>query len=227
MNTPITEIFSAQNIIFMLKGARVSILVALCSVFFGTIFGILAAICKISKNKALRIVGNIYVELIRGTPMLLQLTFFYLGVPTIYRMITGNYLSMDPLLTGIIALSINSGAYSCELIRGGINSIDKGQWEAGKSIGLTNSQIMRKIILPQSFKVIVPPLANELIVLIKDSSLVSTIGALELMKSSSILGTQYFNPVYPLMGAGVIYLVLTLVISKFTSIIERRMSESD
>jgi len=227
MNVTIQEIFTAENIAFMLRGAGVSILVAICSVFFGTLLGILAATCKISKNKILQVIGNFYVELIRGTPMLLQLTFLFLGVPTMYKMITGNYLSMEPVLTGIIALSINSGAYSCELIRSAINSIDKGQWEAGKSIGLTNSQIMKKIILPQSFKIIIPPLANELIVLIKDSSLISTIGAVELMKASTILGTRYYNPIYPLMGAGLVYLVLTLVISKLTSVLERRMSESD
>ena len=227
MNVPISEIFSAQNIVFMLKGAWVSVLVAVCCVIFGTLLGVIAATCKISKNKFLHVISNVYVEVIRGTPMLLQLTFFFLGVPTFYRMITGSYLGMDPVVTGIIALSINSGAYTCELIRSAINSIDKGQWEAGKSIGLTNSQIMKRIILPQSFKIIVPPLANELIVLIKDSSLVSTIGAVELMKASTILGTQYFNFVLPLLGAGLVYLVLTLIISKLTSILERRLSESD
>ena len=145
----------------------------------------------------------------------------------VYQMITGNYLSVDALTIGIIAIGINSGAYVCELIRGAINSIDKGQWEAGMSLGLNHNQILLKIILPQSFKRIIPPLANEFIVLIKDSSLISTIGVYDLMKTSNILGTKYYNYFYPMIFAGLVYLVLTLLISQITSRIEKRMAESD
>ena len=145
----------------------------------------------------------------------------------VYQMITGNYLSVDALTIGIIAIGINSGAYVCELIRGAINSIDKGQWEAGMSLGLNHNQILLKIILPQSFKRIIPPLANEFIVLIKDSSLISTIGVYDLMKTSNILGAKYYNYFYPMIFAGLVYLVLTLLISQITSRIEKRMAESD
>ena len=159
--------------------------------------------------------------------MLLQLSFFYLGIPMLYQMTTGNYLEVDPLIMGILAIGINSGAYSCELIRGAINSIDKGQWEAGKAIGLKHSQIMVKIILPQAFKRIIPAMANEFITLIKDSSLVSTIGVVDLMKSSTILGTRYYNYFFPMIGAGIVYLFLTLITSRITTGIERRLAESD
>ena len=150
-----------------------------------------------------------------------------MGVPMIYQMITGNYLGMDALAVGILGIGINSGAYVCELIRGAINSIDKGQWEAGKSLGLTQNQILIKIILPQSFKRIIPPLANEFIVLIKDSSLVSTIGVYDLMQTSNILGGKYYNYFVPMIGAALVYLVLTLVISHFTMKLEKRLAESD
>ena len=182
---------------------------------------------QICKNIILKGIGRVYVDLIRGTPMLLQLSFIYLGVPMIYQMITGNYLGMDALAVGILGIGINSGAYVCELIRGAINSIDKGQWEAGKSLGLTQSQILMKIILPQSFKRIIPPLANEFIVLIKDSSLVSTIGVYDLMQTSNILGGKYYNYFVPMIGAALVYLVLTLVISHFTMKLEKRLAESD
>lgn len=221
------KIFTSENIWFMLKGAQISLLVAVLGTVFGTVFGVIAAVCKISKSKILRLIGNVYVELIRGTPMLLQLSFLYLGIPMLYQMITGNYWSAPALTMGIIGISINSGAYSCELIRSAINAIDKGQWEAGMSIGLNRSQIMKKIILPQSFKRIIPPLANEFITLIKDSSLISTIGVVDLMKTSTILGARYYNYFFPMIGTGVVYLILTLITSKITAQIERKMAESD
>ncbi len=223
----IVKIFSSENILFMLRGMRISIIVAFCAIVMGIVLGILGAICKMSRSRLLRIIGNVYVEFIRGTPMLLQLSFFYLGIPMLYQMITGKYLEVNPLLMGILAIGINSGAYSCELIRSSINAIDKGQWEAGMSIGLTRSKILKKIILPQSFKRIIPPLTSEFITLIKDSSLVSTIGVVDLMKSSNILGARYYNYFFPMIGAALIYLVLTLTISKFTGQLERKLAESD
>ena len=223
----IVKIFTLENILFMLNGAKISIIVAVSCLICGTLLGTLTASFKISKNPILSAIASIYVDIIRGTPMLLQLSFFYLGFPMLYQMITGNYLSVDPLLMGIIAISINSGAYVSELIRGAINSIDKGQWEAGKSLGLTEKQTLKKIILPQSFKRIVPPLANEFIVLIKDSSLVSTIGVYDLMKTSNILGTNYYNYFYPMIAAALIYFILTVCISQVTKKIEERMALSD
>ncbi|MDD5792313.1 MAG: amino acid ABC transporter permease [Erysipelotrichaceae bacterium] len=221
------KIFTTENILFMLKGARISLLIAICGTGMGIVLGVIAAILKISRNRFLNLIGGLYVEIIRGTPMLLQLSFFYLGVPALYQQLTGNYWSAPALLVGIVAIAINSGAYSCELIRSAINSIDKGQWEAGMSIGLSRNEIMKEIILPQSFKRILPPLANEFIVLIKDSSLVSTIGVVDLMKSSTILGTKYYNYFVPMIGTAIVYLTLTLITSKLTSIMERRLAESD
>ena len=223
----ILKIFTPENLMFMFEGVKISLLVAVFGLVIGTVMGTLAASCRISRSKILKAIGRIYVDVIRGTPMLLQLSFFYLGLPMVYQMITGKYLSVDALMIGIAAIGINSGAYVCELIRGAINSIDKGQWEAGMSLGLNHKQILMKIILPQSFKRIIPPLANEFIVLIKDSSLISTIGVYDLMKTSNILGGKYYNYFYPMIFAGLVYLVLTLLISQVTSKIEKRMAESD
>lgn len=223
----ILKIFTLENILFLFEGVKISLLIAICSLILGTIIGTLLASFRISKNVVLRIIGRVYVDLIRGTPMLLQLSFLYLGFPMVYQLITGEYLGMDALAVGIIGIGMNSGAYVCELIRGAINSIDKGQWEAGKSLGLTQNQILMKIILPQSFKRIIPPLANEFIVLIKDSSLVSTIGVYDLMQSSKILGGKYYNYFLPMIAVAMVYLVLTLVISHFTMKLEKRLAESD
>ena len=124
-------------------------------------------------------------------------------------------------------MSINSGAYSAELIRSGIESIDVGQWEAGKSLGLSRFKIMKLIILPQAFKRIIPPMVSEFIVLIKDSSLVSSIGATELLKGSQILGSRYYNYIIPLFMAAIVYLFMTLTISMLAKRLEKRMKVYD
>lgn len=221
------KFLTAENISYMLQGAAMSIVVAVASLFFGTILGVLGAAAKMSKNKVIRAIGAIYVQIIRGTPMMLQILFFYLGGPVIWRFIFGRVFTPNPFIVGIIAISINSGAYSTELIRSAIQSIDKGQWEASKALGLTYKQMMRLVILPQSFKRILPPFISEFITLIKDSSLLSSIGAVELLTSAKILGANYYNYIIPLCMASVIYLVMTMTISYFANKIERRLAESD
>ena len=184
---------TADNLIFLLQGAGKSLLLAACALFFGLILGVLGAAAKISKHKILRLIGNVYVELIRGTPMLLQILFLYIAFPLLMRSITGERFIPDPYVCGAIAMSINSGAYSTELIRSGIMGVDKGQWEACEVLGLNYTQTMKLIILPQAFKRIIPPIVSEFITLIKDSSLISVLGATELLYSAQILGANTFN----------------------------------
>ena len=205
----------------------VSLSMAGLSLFIGLIFGILGASAKISKNRLLRILGNIYVEVIRGTPMLLQIMLIFNVVPIIVTQITGEVFRMNYFLIGVVAMSINSGAYTTELIRSGINGIDKGQWEACETLGLSRWQTMRLVILPQAFKRIVPPLISEFITLIKDSSLVSIIGLVELLNSAKVLGNQYYEFMSPYCLAGVYYLVMTLTISYIAKKIERKLAVSD
>lgn len=223
----VQKIITWENLSYMVKGAGISLVIAIGALVFGTILGILGAAGKISKYKFLRILASTYVELIRGTPMLLQILFIFLGFPTIYQTITGSYIRLNPYLVGWIAMSINSGAYTTELIRSGILSIDKGQWEACKTLGLNYMQTMRFVILPQAFKQIIPPLVSEFIVLIKDSSLISVIGAVELLQSASVLGNNYYSYITPLLIASVMYLVMTLTISYFARRLERRLAASD
>lgn len=154
-------------------------------------------------------------------------TVFDLGVPSIVRSITGNPFNPSVYLIGVVALSINSGAYTTELIRSAIQAVDAGQWEASRTLGLGYRQMMRFIILPQAFKRIIPPLVSEFITLIKDSSLLSTIGVVELLQSAKTIGTYTYNYVPPLLMASVVYLALTLTISRFSSKLEERMALSD
>ena len=212
---------------YLLKGAQLSVFIAAVSVFFGVILGTLGAAGKMSKNKVLNVLATIYVELFRGTPMMMQITFAFLALPALITKIIGKAVRFKPLLTGIIAIAVNSGAYTTELIRSGINSVDKGQFEAADTLGLTNYQKMKMVILPQAFKKILPPLVSEFITLIKDSSLLSTIGVVELMKSATTIGANKYAYLPPLTVASGIYLVLNLIISFFSSRLERRLSASD
>ena len=164
------SIFTPENLLFLLKGAMTSLGIAALSLLIGFVFGVLGASAKISNNKILRAIANVYVEVIRGTPMLLQIMIIFNVVPIIITEITGNVFRMNYYLIGVVAMSINSGAYTTELIRSGINGVDKGQWEACQTLGLSRWQTMRFVILPQAFKRIVPPLVSEFITLIKDSS---------------------------------------------------------
>lgn len=227
MFTAFWDILTVDNLIYLFKGAMVALSMAALSLLIGLIFGILGASAKISKNRFLRILGNIYVEVIRGTPMLLQIMLIFNVVPIIITQITGNVFRMDYFLIGVVAMSINSGAYTTELIRSGINGVDKGQWEACETLGLSRWQTMCLVILPQAFKRIIPPLISEFITLIKDSSLVSVIGAVELLNSARVLGNQYYEFMSPYCIAGVYYLIMTLTISYFAKKLERKLAVSD
>jgi len=208
----------------LLRGATATLEVTFGALALGLFLGILAGTCRISRRLYIRIFADVYIQVIRGTPMLLQIFFFYLGFPQIYMMITGEGISPDPLITGIIALGINSGAYNAEIIRAGIQSINKGQMEAARSSGLSHTQAMIFVILPQALRRMIPPLANELIVLLKDSSLISTIGVAELMYSAKVLGAKYYTYVPFLVGAGCIYLTLTFSFSRLFNALERKLS---
>ena len=221
------KVFTVENILYLGQGALMSLGIAILSLFIGLILGTLGASAKRSKYLVLRVIGNFYVEIIRGTPMLLQILILFSVVPSIYTAITGGILRINVYLIGIIAMSINSGAYSTELIRSGINGVDKGQWEACETLGLSQWQTMRYVVLPQAFKLIVPPIISEFVTLIKDSSLISCIGAVELLKSSQILGTQYFDAMSPYTIAAVFYLIMTISISYLGKRVEKRLAVSD
>lgn len=221
------EVFTLANILYLAKGALLSIGIAALSLLFGLILGTLGATGKRSKHALPRNIANVYVTIIRGTPLLLQILLIFSVIPSMYTAITGKILRIDPLLIGVLAMSINSGAYQTELIRSGVNAVDKGQWEACETLGLSNWKTLKLVILPQAFKRIVPPLISEFITLIKDSSLISCIGAVELLKGAQIIGAQYFDVMSPYMLAAIFYLVMTCVVSMIGMKVEKRLSVSD
>lgn len=221
------EVFTLANILYLAKGALLSIGIAALSLLFGLIIGTLGATGKRSKHALPRDIANVYVTIIRGTPLLLQILIIFSVIPSMYTAMTGKILRIDPLLIGVLAMSINSGAYQTELIRSGVNAVDKGQWEACETLGLSNWKTLKLVILPQAFKRIVPPLISEFITLIKDSSLISCIGAVELLKGAQIIGAQYFDVMSPYMLAAIFYLVMTCVVSMIGMKVEKRLSVSD
>ncbi len=212
---------------YLLTGTLFTLLITLAAAAIGISLGLVVGLGRISRNRLAATAASIYVQLIRGTPMLLQIMFLFFGIPQLYRAVTGNTMFLEPIIAGILALGINSAAYTAEIVRAGIQSIDKGQMEAARSLGLTYKQAMRFVILPQAFRRIIPPLANEFIVLLKDTSLVSAIGATELMYRSRVMGAKYYAYVQFLMGAAVIYLTLTIVFSQLVARLERRLAVSD
>ena len=171
----------ASSFPLLLEGALVTIKITALSVSFGLLIGLLASIARMSKFWVIKMLASLYVDFIRGTPLLVQIFIIYFALP----MITG--VRVDPLFAAITACSINSGAYVAEIFRAGIESIDKGQMEAGRSLGMTWGQTMYYIIIPQAFKRVIPPLGNEFIAMLKDSSLVSVIGFEELTRRGQLI----------------------------------------
>lgn len=208
---------------YIFEGLFHTILIALFAVIIGIIIGTVIAIIRnnYEVNKKFRVVNSIskmYVDIIRGTPVILQLMIIYY---VIFKSVNINIL-----IVGVIAFGINSGAYVSEIIRAGINSIDKGQMEAGLSLGLKYSEVMRLIILPQAIRNILPALGNEFITLLKETSVGAYIGIVELTKASDIIASRTYDYFFPLIIIAIIYLIMTLGLSKLVNVMERRLNNA-
>ena len=201
----------------LLQGAGLTILLTLVSIFFGLILGLLLALGRLSKNVFFDRLSQFYIWLFRGTPLLLQIFFIYYALPTFTP------ITIDALPAAFIALSLNSGAYLAEIIRAAIQSIDKGQMEASKALGMSFTQAMRRIIIPQSYRRLIPPTGNEFIALLKDSSLVSIIAMTELMRTTSLLANSSGNAIYYIPCA-ILYLAMTTMFTFVFSKLEKKYS---
>ena len=205
---------------FLLKGAGYTLQLSIGGMFFGLLLGFILALMRLSPIWPVRWLARFYISIFRGTPLIAQLFMIYYGLPQFG-------IELDPIPSAMIGLSLNTAAYAAETLRAAISSIDKGQWEACETIGLNYVQTMRYVILPQAFKRIIPPLISEFITLIKDSSLIFTIGAVELLATASVIGANTFNYLVPLTATGAIYLVMTLCISAIARYVEGRLAVSD
>ena len=206
---------------YILEGLFHTIIIALFAVIICIVIGILVSLIRNNyeingKNKLLYKIANLYVNIIRGTPVILQLMIIYY---VIFKSVNINIV-----IVGIIAFGINSGAYVSEIIRAGINSIPKGQMEAGFSLGLRYRTVMREIILPQAIRNILPALGNEFITLLKETSVGAYIGIIELTKASDIIASRTYDYFFPIIIIAIIYLIMTLGLSKLVNIMERRLN---
>lgn len=205
-----------DNIPILLQGAVITIQITVMAVGCGFFIGMIAALVNLSRFKIVRLLVKCYVELFRGTPLLVQIFMIYFALP----MVIGQ--SINPYVAAVTACSINSGAYVSEIFRAGIQSIDKGQMEAGRSLGFTWAQTMRYIVMPQAFKAIIPPLGNEFIAMMKDTSLVSVIGFEELTRRGQLIIARTYGSFEIWTAVAIIYLIMTLSISQLVAFLERR-----
>lgn len=212
--------FLSNYYMFFINGAKFTIFIAFFTVLIGVMLGVVLALMKLSKKKILNLIATAYVEFIRGTPLLVQLYIVFYGLPHIG-------INLPEFVAGIIALSVNSAAYVAEIIRAGIQAVDKGQMEAARSLGMPPGMAMRYIIIPQAIKNILPALGNEFIVVIKESSIASIIGIHELMYNADTVRGNTFQPFAPLIVAAIIYFLMTFTLSKIVGTFERRMKTSD
>ena len=203
----------------LLDGIGVTIKVTILALIIGLILGFLIALCNLSKNKLLRSIGGIYTDVIRGTPSVTQLMIIYFVVfASIHR---------AQCVIAALAFGTNSGAYVSEIIRAGILSIDAGQMEAGRALGLTKGMTMRHIIIPQALKNVFPALCNEFIVLIKETAIVGYVGLMDIQKAGDFIKSATFLAFMPLVGTAIIYYVLIKILNIFLKRIELKLRQSD
>lgn len=204
---------------YWLKGISFSLQITALAAIIGLLIGIGIAMAKLSQHKILNKMANVYIDLIRGTPVLVQILFIYLVVLA--------DSGLPKIVVGAIAFGVNSGAYVAEIIRAGIQGLDKGQMEAARSLGMPYGMAMRHIILPQAFRKILPTLVNEFIVLIKETSVMGYIAGNDILRASNIIISQTGKATEPLITAAIIYLILTGTFTFIMRKIERRLSAGD
>lgn len=205
----------------LLSGAAMTIELTTIAVAVGLVIGTFVGMARVSSFRPVKVLAAIYVDFIRGTPLLVQIFIVYFGIPQLIGS------PMPPFVAAIIALGVNSGAYVAEIVRAGIQSIDKGQMEAARSLGMTYAQSMAYIIMPQAMRRIIPPLGNEFIAMLKDSSLVSVIAMEELFRKGQIIYTRTYRPFEIYMAVALLYLIMTLTVSRFVQFTERRLKVGD
>jgi polar amino acid transport system permease protein len=216
-------------VLFARGGIVVTIVVTVASYFFIVIVGLLGGLGRISKNKLIHGIASLYVEIVRGIPLLVQLIAWYFVSPVLIHKL-GLWLNSqslaeyraNPITTAIVAITVCYGAYMSEIVRSGIQSVPKGQMEAARSLGMSYFQAMRYVVLPQAFRIILPPMGNEFISLLKDSSLVSVVAVADLTRRGREFMAAHFDPIETWLMVALLYLIMTIVAARVVSYIEKR-----
>ena len=210
---------SGNRWLLILSGLKITLIIAVFAVLIGTVLGCIFALMKVSGNRILRAIAEVYTTVLRGIPLATQLMIFYFVVFA--------PLGWDRLVVAIISYGINSGAYCTEIFRAGIQGVDRGQTEAGRSLGLSKSQTLLKIVLPQAVKAVLPTYTSEFIVLIKETSVASFIAVMDMTKAGDMIRNATYNAWIPLLSCAIIYLILTVGLTKLFGLFEKRLAKSD
>lgn len=213
--------FISKYYSYYIDGTITTLQISFFGVIFGSLVGVILCLMRLSSKKFISTIATVYIEIVRGTPLLLQLYIVRYGLPMILP------LPDSRIFLGTLAVLLNSAAYVSEIIRAGIQSIDKGQMEAARSLGMGHGMSMRYIIIPQAFKNILPALGNEFIVLIKESAIISVVAVPDLMYNTDTLRGITYKPFMPLVFAAIIYFTITFSLSKILGRFERRLAASD
>ena len=216
--------------VYFLQALGYTLLLAVISVLLAVIPALLLAFMRLIKNKFVRGISGAYIAIFRSTPLLVQLSIIYFGffgAISIPRLYIFGFIDISRFIPGVVALALNSSAYVAEIFRSGIMSVDKGQTEAGRSLGLNSAQTMRLIIIPQAFKNVLPALINEMIVLLKETAIIGYIGTIDITKAATLVQSRTYDALVPLLSAAIFYLILVMILTYFMGKLERRLRKSD
>ena len=211
----------------LIQSLGYTLILTLLALIFAMLIGLIFALCNVSRNKTLNAIGTVYVDAIRGVPLIVLAYFIYFGVPQAFRLLGVNNFRLPALQAGTIALAMNCGAYMAEIFRAGIQSIDKGQMEASRSLGLSYGVSMRKVILPQAFRVMIPSIINQFIITLKDTSILSVIGYPELTNMGKTISGNTFKSLQTWAIVGIMYMIVIVTLSKIAKNIERKIKIND
>lgn len=208
------------------RGVGTTLEITSVAVIIGVVLGLLVALCKISKFKILKAIASIYIDVLRGTPLMVQVLLVYFGLPYFIQQTIGiaGFKWGSAVVVGMVVCGINSSAYVAEIIRAGLQAIDKGQTEAARSLGMTYWQTMRFVVVPQAFRVIIPALGNEFITLIKETAILSVITITDITRSSMLWASSTFIYFPAYIGTAIVYMILTIPLSKVMNLLERKLA---
>lgn len=201
-----------------------TLLLALCGLFFACIIGLVFGMMSVLKSKVCRAIAQIFVDVVRGVPMIVLAFFVFFGVPYFFKNVIGRNILLSALTAGTICLALNCGAYMAEIIRAGIQSVDKGQMEAARSLGLTYWRSMFRVVLPQAIRTMIPSIINQFIITLKDTSILSVIGFPELVNSAKNVVAITFKSFETWLIVGIMYLIIITALSKLAKVLERRLN---
>ena len=201
----------------LMSGLQMTLILTVVSLVIALILGVVFGLFQVSKNKLLRVIATIYVDIFRGTPLIVQAFFIYFGIPAALD------IRITAVVAGLITLSLNAGAYMAEIVRGGIQSVEKGQMEAARSLGLPYGKAMSKVVLPQAIRIMIPSFINQFVITLKDTSILSIIGINELTQSGKIIIARNLESFQMWLIVGIIYFIIIMILTKVSNALERRI----